>query len=981
MSISAFSLTGTVEVNTRQAEQGLKNVDQKAQALHSRFAKTLPNPFKHLGAEARKAEADIARVNAKMKASSGNSVFGSVLGANVATVGITALTAALGTGGRAVLEYSGRLEQLKIGFSTLLGSTQAAETHLKQLEQFAAKTPFEFEQVARASQRFHNMGLETKKVIPLLTSVGDAVAAAGGNAESIDRVTSALAQMTAKSKVSAEEMNQLAEAGVGGWRILEQQLGITKAQAIKLAEQGKISSEVFLDAFQKFSKVNFGGAMEKQSKTFQGAMSTIKDTLLTTAATAFEPLFKKISEITSRISQELQSGKPSLERSMRALMEGLGEVAAQSGVFLGQQIAKGITDGISNFSFNPAEIFKRFQPITYGVVQGLINSAVDASAPAGMSSQTQSDLLRMGKAFSRPAYRTPNFSTPKNGGDSGSGLGGDGGGGRRGGGGGGGSQRDVLEGIKTSLVDLNAEYRKYDAALLGSANRSALAAEKEKILADVMSALGTNTRLAISGLKDVDAAIEKAIGALPKKSQAAARALVEQSLAQGKVNEETRRAGLYADQTKDLFDRFRNAITDTRLGTDEYTVAIRDLQSALAKQGITLEANTRIELEHQAALQKTLALTRQRFAFARERDRLVERDRPLWIDLGGGSTVGGEVADTERPRYATLDNQVMQEEMARRTAELRNQLSGLANDITGIFDNSLSVLIKAPGTFAEKMKEAFREVGLGFADMLQQMASDLLRSQVLKLLERVAGINSGAGSGGNGSINLLGGLSDRLLEKLGLGKKKPKGAMPDSRAQLPDGKDSGGAEGKDTDRILNGQEVQTAQLGQQIQSGADRIIEGLTPQRQSFLSGLAGAVFSGALSGLGGALTSRLTGGGRADESGGNRAPGAPTGTPTPWGNEPGRPVLRQPVPRRALGGSVSANQTYLVGEQGAELLHMGGPGSISPNNKLTPNQIYNRYVTVNLTQQIHTNDPQAFQRSARQNARAARGALSSALG
>ncbi len=38
------------------------------------------------------------------------------------------------------------------------------------------------------------------------------------------------------------------------------------------------------------------------------------------------------------------------------------------------------------------------------------------------------------------------------------------------------------------------------------------------------------------------------------------------------------------------------------------------------------------------------------------------------------------------------------------------------------------------------------------------------------------------------------------------------------------------------------------------------------------------------------------------------------------------------------------------------------------------------RNVTVNLTQEIHTNDPKAFQRSARQNARAARGALGTVM-
>jgi len=40
----------------------------------------------------------------------------------------------------------------------------------------------------------------------------------------------------------------------------------------------------------------------------------------------------------------------------------------------------------------------------------------------------------------------------------------------------------------------------------------------------------------------------------------------------------------------------------------------------------------------------------------------------------------------------------------------------------------------------------------------------------------------------------------------------------------------------------------------------------------------------------------------------------------------------------RASGGPVSAGQTYLVGERGPELLHMGSIGNITPNNKLGGN-------------------------------------------
>lgn len=204
------------------------------------------------------------------------------------------------------VDYSSKLETTRIAFTTMLGSAQAAEDHLKELQQFALKTPFQFAELIDASQRMQALGFNASQVIPILTDVGNAVAAAGGGSERLDRVVLAISQIQSKGKVATQELNQLAESGIGGFKILEQQLGKSRAELIKMVEAGEISSKVFLDAFQKFSQQNFGGLMEAQSRTFTGAMSNIKDALLQTSATAFAPLFKRLSETARHFSEASQ---------------------------------------------------------------------------------------------------------------------------------------------------------------------------------------------------------------------------------------------------------------------------------------------------------------------------------------------------------------------------------------------------------------------------------------------------------------------------------------------------------------------------------------------------------------------------------------------------------------------------------------------------------------------------------------------------
>lgn len=237
---------------------------------------------------------------------SGNDLFGAVLGGNLAAQAITQVSSAAFEGGRAILDYSSKLEQSKIGFETLLGSADKAQAHLRELQDFAKTTPFEFAELVPASQKLQGVGIQAQKVIPILTDVGNALAAAGkGNVE-LDRSLLAISQIIAKGKLSAQEVNQLAENGIPAWQILSKELGKSKAEVIALSEQGQISADIFLEAFSRFSQEKFGDAMQKQSRTFQGAMSNIKDSVLITSSTAFDPLYQKISGLAVDLADNVQ---------------------------------------------------------------------------------------------------------------------------------------------------------------------------------------------------------------------------------------------------------------------------------------------------------------------------------------------------------------------------------------------------------------------------------------------------------------------------------------------------------------------------------------------------------------------------------------------------------------------------------------------------------------------------------------------------
>jgi tape measure domain-containing protein len=264
-----------------------------------------------ISADTRGFDAGIKHVETEAKGlgASVSSGIGTGIGFSVFEKGLSALAAGFGAAKGSVIDLNSSLEQSKIAFTTMLGSAQKADDFLESLAKFAAETPFEFPDLVNASKRMFAFGFAAKDVVPLLTAVGDAVAAVGGGADVIDGVTTALGQMQAKGKVSAEEMNQLAERGIPAWDMLAKKMGVSVAEAMDASAKGQVKAATMLAAFQEGSAARFGGMMAKQSKTFAGAMSTISDTLQMATARAFKPFFDMLSAGAVSVASFLSSSE------------------------------------------------------------------------------------------------------------------------------------------------------------------------------------------------------------------------------------------------------------------------------------------------------------------------------------------------------------------------------------------------------------------------------------------------------------------------------------------------------------------------------------------------------------------------------------------------------------------------------------------------------------------------------------------------
>lgn len=245
---------------------------------------------------------------------------------NMLASGVLAVGAAMGAAGAYAITLAAQMEQSEIAFGTLLGSGEKAQEFLADLAGFAAKTPFELRGLKQGSRMLLAFGFQAQDIIPMMTAVGDSVAALGGGEFEIQRVVRALGQMQAKGKVSAQEMMQLAELGIPVWEMLAKEIGVSVPEAMELASQGAIDGMTGVNAILAGMQGRFAGAMDAQSKTVIGMWSTIKDNVNLAAVSMGKTLIEALD-----ISEHMEQAIAMLDE-LRITMEAFAKVVTERGL-------------------------------------------------------------------------------------------------------------------------------------------------------------------------------------------------------------------------------------------------------------------------------------------------------------------------------------------------------------------------------------------------------------------------------------------------------------------------------------------------------------------------------------------------------------------------------------------------------------------------------------------------------------------------
>ena len=207
------------------------------------------------------------------------------------TAAITAPILALGTLG---VTFDASMQDYQASFETLLNSVEGAESMLMDLVEFAKSTPFEMTGLASATKKLIAYGISSRDVMKDLQMLGDVSL---GNQEKLDSLANAYGQIQSTGRLMGQDLLQLINAGFNPLQIISEKTGRSMVNLKKDMENGAISAEMVTEALEDATSEGgrFFGAMEKSSKTFNGQMSTLKDTINITLGETMQPLFEELS--------------------------------------------------------------------------------------------------------------------------------------------------------------------------------------------------------------------------------------------------------------------------------------------------------------------------------------------------------------------------------------------------------------------------------------------------------------------------------------------------------------------------------------------------------------------------------------------------------------------------------------------------------------------------------------------------------------
>ena len=322
------------------SDLGAMGVKLNTSSLHAqKLAKAMQQvererAFQQLAADANLSTLQLAKFRAELGDTRGAlATLSNGLGLSKAAM--LAFAAAVAFGGQACLEAALQADRLSKAYTTITGSSSAAQQQLSYLYDVSNRLGLQFQSTAESAKTFFAAGKGSsleKDMNGIFEAVASAGAALALSQDDMQGAFLALGQMISKGKVQAEELRgQLGERLPGAFQLAAKAMGMTTAQLDKFMADGKLTAEDLLPKLAKVMQEEFGAAAEAAAYGLQGQMNRLSTEWTRLKATILDS--DSVASVFGTLAEGMKSLADNGEIVAAVVGKGLQWAAWSAGVY------------------------------------------------------------------------------------------------------------------------------------------------------------------------------------------------------------------------------------------------------------------------------------------------------------------------------------------------------------------------------------------------------------------------------------------------------------------------------------------------------------------------------------------------------------------------------------------------------------------------------------------------------------------------
>lgn len=264
------------------------------------------------------------------------------LGSNIRGMAGVAATATAAMGfvnvGRDIMEVASGAQHTEAVLEGLYGTAGhgagEAARMMDLLNSEFGRSGIEMQAFQQGATDLAYLGVSAQETADILGFMESTISAAGGSADDLGRVTSALASAQNMGRASMQELNQISQANVPIFDMLSDHMGISRQEIEGLTGSGELLVEDVLGAIQAQGGTWAAGLVdgaENADQTWGSAWDSMKNTLVNGLANQVVPLLDRFAPAVHRMNDSIAGAMEALPERLsrvKSAMENAGVMSA-----------------------------------------------------------------------------------------------------------------------------------------------------------------------------------------------------------------------------------------------------------------------------------------------------------------------------------------------------------------------------------------------------------------------------------------------------------------------------------------------------------------------------------------------------------------------------------------------------------------------------------------------------------------------------